>query len=119
MDLRDYSIVLDLRGGMSGTALAGVDTEFIFTMPGERFLTGLDYEAVMRNIGDNVEFYVMHPTLDVVILKFGTEVYIREYKEYSFYKARLPQGFRLRIVYHNIGANDVQFNVNFHFHADK
>jgi hypothetical protein len=118
IDFKDYNVMADVKGTIQGTMLAGIGTLIDWQVPYNCYLTGVDYEAVKHNPGDKITFQVVHPVAGV-IAQFASDIFARDFMEYSFYKANLYQGLIIRVIYTNVGPNDVKFNANLILHKDK
>lgn len=118
IDFKDHGTLLDIEGIFSGIVPAGVTTTFNYTVTYDHYVTGVDYEAIGRNLTDRVDFQVIHPVYGVVG-QFADNIFVREKMSYDFYKATIKTGLTIRVIYKNNGINDVSFNLNLISHKDK
>ena len=118
MEFKDYGLTLNLKGTHIGTIPAGTTVSLDYTITADCIINACDYDAVNKNHGDKITFQVIHPLVGV-IAQFATDIYVRDSMYYEFYKAALKTGLIVRVIYTNVGINDVQFTLNLAEHRDK
>lgn len=104
-----------LEGVISAVIPAGQTVTLNWTVPYTRTMNGADYEAINRNIGDRVSLQVAHPIAGVVD-EFAKRLFVRTEYRKELYGAALVAGLMVRVVYENVGTNDVAFNLNLDLH---
>jgi hypothetical protein len=118
MEFKNYGLVLSLRGTHSATIDAGQTLNIDYQVTEDIVITGCDYKAVSCNMSDKITFQIVHPIAGV-LNEFATDIFVRDYRQYSFYRAVVPTGLIIRVVYKNNGANQVAFNANMEMHKYK
>jgi hypothetical protein len=105
------SFSLSIKKSHSAVIPAGETVELNYTVIDNYSLFGCDYIAKNFNIGDHARFEVWHP-LEGKLDEFA-DLYVRDAMVYQFEnKAHIPAGLIVRVIYNNIGPNDVEFNMN-------
>lgn len=104
-----------LEGIISAIIPAGQTVTLNWTVPYSRVVSGADYEAINRNMGDRISLQVAHPVVGVVD-EFAKRLFVRTEYRKELYGAALVAGLMVRVVYENVGANDVTFNLNLDLH---
>jgi len=99
----------------SGTALAGESKVFTYTLPEARFFTGVVVKAFNSNRFDYGTLQVVYgeTVIDEFVSSWGIS---DDIQVLELYRASVPAGLSLRVVYHNTGSNDVDLWVNAFLH---
>ena len=118
MEFKDYGLTLNLHGTHLATVPAGQTANVDYVITSDCLINACDYEAINRNHGDKITFQVIHPVYGVVG-QFATKIFAREKMYYEFYKAQLKTGLIVRVIYENVGTNDVNLSLNLVEHKDK
>lgn len=114
-----------LTGTHFGTAIASQNSIFDYILPSNRSINGCEFKAETPNFGDKVTFQVIipvghsfNPTQNEIIAnEFATNWYVsNELDQIVLYRADIPAGFILRVIYNNIGNQDSKFFVNLFLH---
>jgi hypothetical protein len=106
--------------GVIGTATAGTSTNLDFILTDDILMAGGHaFLAKGAAWGDKVDFQAVHPIAGVVN-QFITGWYLNPDSTQqplppSNYPAKIPAGLTLRVVYHSVGATDVEIAVNYNF----
>lgn len=119
IDFKDYSLMVDLKGIINTSINSGETKTIDYTAPNNFYLTGCDYEASGRNVGDRATFQVIHPASGSILGQFATDIFVRDKASYEFYKANIYAGLVIRVIYKNAGPSTVTFNLNLITHKDK
>lgn len=104
-----------LEGIIHDTITAGQTKEIDFQMTYDRVINGIQYQAPNRNLGDNIDFEIHHPT-EGLLKWFGKNWYTMKEETITLYGAFLPAGVLIKVRYKNVGVNDVEFVLGAYFH---
>lgn len=100
------------------TICAPGQTNLEITLDEERYVDGGTVVVKDANPGDYCTFQVVHPQAGVV------EQFVNKWfvipgtgkMDIQVYRARVPAGLKIRIVYNNVGSTDVECGINLRLH---
>jgi hypothetical protein len=91
-------------------------TEQSYTLTSNRIMDGAEYLCKGGQLGDYVDFEVVHPSLGVLD-SFCSRWYVAEGRGlYKLYPAFLPAGLSIRVRYTNTGAAEALLALNLFLH---
>lgn len=100
------------------TVCAPGATNLELTMTEERYVDGGTVIVVGANPGDYCTFQVVHPQAGVVE-QFVNKMFVipgTGEMNVQVYRAKVPAGLTIRIVYNNVGATNVECGINLRLH---
>ena len=113
----DYGVKLDLLGAGSA-AIPSMTTVYIdYIVDVDKMITGAEYFCE-GNWEDTISFQLLDSNNNLLD-QFVTDMHIGKSGVYQFYKAKLEQGQKIRVVYYNEGTNEAKFKYNLICHKDK
>jgi len=83
----------------------------------DKLINGVDYIASNFNIGDTVDFQVVH-SIAGVVSHFGRNWYVKSADSITLYPAKILKDLIIRVIYKNNGSNDVEFALNLFLHEE-
>jgi hypothetical protein len=99
------------------TCAANSEVSQTYTLTADRLMDGAEYICSGGQLGDYVDFEVIHPTIGVVDA-FCARWYVAEGRSlYKLYPAFIPAGLGIKVTYHNTGSNNAMMALNLMLHS--
>lgn len=107
-----------LQGTHFSLCASNSQTTMDFTTDRFYVMNGCQYYVENYNFGDFVQFQILMGS--TLIAEYASQFYVcNGCRLLELYRTELPAGVTIRIIYNNVGTNEVKFWCNSFLHIDK